>query len=75
MLDNSETVLKLFKTHPFSLSPEYVRAVRYKFSFTKNDGKNWWNAEFVDIFTPTFTRTTLEPNLKGKNVRDRMINS
>ena len=72
----------LFKKEPFAEAPDYIRAVRYRFSFTDFHSSvntsdpyhlqgEWWKAEFVDIYTPTFSQTVHSLSSRRKNLRSR----
>jgi hypothetical protein len=69
LLDGEKHVSGLFKQHPYSEVPQYARALRYSFEFTKTEDSphdSWWKASFVDIFTPTFTQLISNDIKKGK---------
>ena len=76
VLEDSPSVVNLFKKEPFVDVPEYTRAVRTKYTFTdamQNDSNAWWDTEFHDIYTPSFSQTVHSMSSRRKNLRSRIL--
>lgn len=73
ILEDSPAAISLFQKEPFAEVPEYIRAARYKFEFTKWDQptSDWWSMEFFDIYTPSFSQTIHSMSSRRKNLRAR----
>jgi len=75
ILEDSPSVVSLFRKEPFTEVPEYIRAVRSKYRFSSYDDEDksiWWHSEFSDIYTPSFSQTVHSMSSRRKNLRSRI---
>jgi len=77
VLEGSSAVEQLFKRAPIDElggEPEYIRAVRYIYHFTRlgNDTSDYWTREFSDIYTPSFSQTIAQMSDRRKTLRKRV---
>ena len=75
ILEDSPSVVSLFRKEPFTEVPEYIRAVRSKYRFSNYDDEDksiWWHSEFSDIYTPSFSQTVHSMSSRRKNLRSRI---
>merc|ERR1711879_198436 len=61
LLERSRSVLSLFRHSEEAAEAEYMRAVRYVYWFSDmsldSSQTLYWNREFSDIFTPSFSQS------------------
>lgn len=58
LLHNDPDIVNLFKSNPFpDKSPQYIRAVLYRYSFAEpgNPQGRWWNRERIRIWIPALS--------------------
>ncbi|EFA85484.1 hypothetical protein PPL_01441 [Heterostelium album PN500] len=60
LLEGSPEVLSLIEYSPFPVDqpPRYIRALRYKYSFTKwsnTSSEEWWRREYKGIYVRPFS--------------------
>ena len=77
VLEGSSSVEQLFKRAPIEElggEPEYIRAVRYTYHFTRlgDDTSDYWTREFSDIYTPSFSQTISQISDRRKTLRKRV---
>jgi predicted DCC family thiol-disulfide oxidoreductase YuxK len=57
----SDEVTQLFEQNPFPESPpQYVRVVRYEYSFSSSGSRRWWDGEKRGVYIPPVTLTDFQ---------------
>jgi hypothetical protein len=63
VLEGSPEVLALLERNPFpGQPPQYIRAVRYEYHFTRfsDDGSAWWRREPHGLYCPVLSLKAAE---------------